>query len=127
MDLLGLSEHLTAFQLIGSLSDGNRVAGRKGHDRSAQYVYARLKLAGYKPRYGGAAGEQYDPCYHAFCDTLGTLLGVPPAVSMINPATDRNSMRFNVMRGFDQMADAAARPPRSASRRRTATTSPSPQ
>jgi Zn-dependent M28 family amino/carboxypeptidase len=58
--------------------------------------------------YGGAAGEQYDPCYHAFCDTLQTLLTVPPAVAMINPATDRNSMRFNGMRGFDEMADAAA-------------------
>ena len=51
VDLLGLTEHLTAFQLIGHFSDGNRLAGKKGHDRSAQYVYARLKLAGYKPRY----------------------------------------------------------------------------
>ena len=53
-------------------------------------------------------GEQYDPCYHAFCDTLGTLVGVPPAVAMLNASTNRNSMRFNGMRGFDQMADAAA-------------------
>ena len=51
VDLLGLTEHLTAFQLIGHFSDGNRLAGKEGHDRSAQYVYARLKLAGYKPRY----------------------------------------------------------------------------
>ena len=51
VDLLGLTEHLTAFQLIGRFSDGNRLAGKEGHDRSAQYVYARLKLAGYKPRY----------------------------------------------------------------------------
>jgi Zn-dependent M28 family amino/carboxypeptidase len=58
--------------------------------------------------YGGAAGEQYDPCYHTYCDTLETLLTVPPAVSMLNPATNRNSMRFNGMKGFDQMADAAA-------------------
>ena len=29
--------------------------------------------------YGGAAGAQYDPCYHELCDNLSTLLtGVPP-------------------------------------------------
>jgi Zn-dependent M28 family amino/carboxypeptidase len=67
-----------------------------------------IKTAAEQAIFGGAAGEQYDPCYHAFCDTLGTLVGVPPAVAMINPATNRNSMRFNGMRGFDQMADAAA-------------------
>ena len=38
VDLLGLTEHLTAFQLIGHFSDGNRLAGKEGHDRSAQYV-----------------------------------------------------------------------------------------
>ena len=29
------------------------------------------KTAAQEARYGGAAGEQLDPCYHAFCDTLG--------------------------------------------------------
>jgi Zn-dependent M28 family amino/carboxypeptidase len=66
------------------------------------------KTAAEAETYGGAVGEQYDPCYHAFCDTLGTLLGVPPAVATLNPATNRESMRFNGMRGFDQLADAAA-------------------
>jgi Zn-dependent M28 family amino/carboxypeptidase len=67
-----------------------------------------IKTAAEAATYGGAAGEQYDPCYHAFCDTLQTLLTVPPAVAMLSASTDRNSMRFNGMRGFDQMADAAA-------------------
>ena len=51
VDLRGLTEHLASFQLIASLSGGNRLAGSPGYDRSARYVYARLKLAGYKPRY----------------------------------------------------------------------------
>ena len=67
-----------------------------------------IKTAAEAATYGGAAGEQYDPCYHTYCDTLETLLTVPPAVSMLNSATNRNSMRFNGMKGFDQMADAAA-------------------
>jgi Zn-dependent M28 family amino/carboxypeptidase len=67
-----------------------------------------IKTAAEAATYGGAEGEQYDPCYHAFCDTLGTLIGVPPAVAMLNPATNRNSMRANGLRGFDQLADAAA-------------------
>jgi hypothetical protein len=35
--------------------------------------------------YGGVAGEQYDPCYHAACDTFAGVLtpsapvNVPPA------------------------------------------------
>jgi Zn-dependent M28 family amino/carboxypeptidase len=36
--------------------------------------------------YGGAAGEQLDPCYHAFCDTLATILGAPPAEALNDPA-----------------------------------------
>ena len=36
--------------------------------------------------YGGVAGEQLDPCYHLFCDTLGTILGAPPAEVLKNPA-----------------------------------------
>ena len=28
--------------------------------------------------YGGAAGEQYDPCYHEFCDRLSSILDTPP-------------------------------------------------
>jgi Zn-dependent M28 family amino/carboxypeptidase len=36
--------------------------------------------------YGGVAGEQLDPCYHLFCDTLSTILGAPPAEVLASPA-----------------------------------------
>jgi Zn-dependent M28 family amino/carboxypeptidase len=36
--------------------------------------------------YGGAAGEQLDPCYHAFCDRLSSILGAPPADVLADPA-----------------------------------------
>jgi hypothetical protein len=29
--------------------------------------------------YGGVADEQLDPCYHAFCDRLSSILAAPPA------------------------------------------------
>jgi Zn-dependent M28 family amino/carboxypeptidase len=57
--------------------------------------------------YGGAAGEQFDPCYHAFCDTLETLTGAPPAISLANPASAA-SLVGNGFVGLDQMSDAAA-------------------
>jgi Zn-dependent M28 family amino/carboxypeptidase len=57
--------------------------------------------------YGGAAGEQYDPCYHAFCDTLATIDGTPPAIALANPASAA-SLAGNGLVGLDQMADAAA-------------------
>jgi Zn-dependent M28 family amino/carboxypeptidase len=44
------------------------------------------KTAAQEARYGGAAGEQLDPCYHAFCDTLATILGAPPAEALNDPA-----------------------------------------
>ena len=65
------------------------------------------KTAAQAAIYGGAAGEQYDPCYHAFCDTLATIDGVPPALALANPAT-AESMRGNGLVGLDQMSDAAA-------------------
>jgi hypothetical protein len=65
------------------------------------------KTAAQAAIYGGAAGEQYDPCYHAFCDSLATLDGVPPALALINPAS-AESMRGNGFVGLDQMSDAAA-------------------
>jgi len=67
----------------------------------------QLKTAAQVPVYGGAAGEQYDPCYHAFCDSLGTLDGVPPALALRNPLT-AESMRGNGFVGLDQLSDAAA-------------------
>ena len=45
-----------------------------------------VKTAAQQAIYGGAAGEQFDPCYHAFCDTMSTLLGSPPAIALRNPA-----------------------------------------
>ena len=35
--------------------------------------------------YGGAADEQYDPCYHDFCDRLSSILGAPPAEVLADP------------------------------------------
>ena len=35
--------------------------------------------------YGGAAGEQYDPCYHDFCDRLSSILGTPPPDVLADP------------------------------------------
>jgi len=66
-----------------------------------------IKTAAQAAIYGGAAGEQYDPCYHAFCDSLSTMTGIPPAIAMLNPA-NRELLRANGLRGLDEMADAAA-------------------
>ena len=57
--------------------------------------------------YGGAAGEQFDPCYHLFCDTLATVTGTPPAIALTNPASAA-SLAGNGLVGLDQMSDAAA-------------------
>jgi len=47
--LAGVRQHQLALQLIANASGGNRFAGNQGHNLSAAYVMARLKLAGYKP------------------------------------------------------------------------------
>jgi Zn-dependent M28 family amino/carboxypeptidase len=65
------------------------------------------KTAAQAAVYGGAAGEQFDPCYHAFCDTLGTLTGAPPAIALANPASAA-LLVGNGFVGLDQMSDAAA-------------------
>ena len=36
--------------------------------------------------YGGAAGEQLDPCYHAACDRLSSILEAPPPDALMDPA-----------------------------------------
>jgi Zn-dependent M28 family amino/carboxypeptidase len=46
----GAFRHLRALQDIATASDGNRAAGTVGYDRSAEYVAARLKEAGYVVR-----------------------------------------------------------------------------
>ncbi len=66
-----------------------------------------IKTAAQAAIYGGAAGEQYDPCYHAFCDTLETVTGTPPAVALANPASAA-ALAGNGLIGLDQMSDAAA-------------------
>ena len=43
-----IKQHELALQLIGDLSGGNRLAGTKGYDRSAQYVAAAARLAGHR-------------------------------------------------------------------------------
>ena len=45
-----IKQHELALQLIGDLSGGNRLAGTKGYDRSAQYVAAATRLAGHGSR-----------------------------------------------------------------------------
>ena len=66
-----------------------------------------VKTAAQAAIYGGAAGEQFDPCYHAFCDSLATLNGAPPAVALANPASAA-ALVGNGFVGLDQMSDAAA-------------------
>jgi Zn-dependent M28 family amino/carboxypeptidase len=43
--------HLQALQAIADANGGNRAAGRPGYDRSADYVAARLREAGYDVRF----------------------------------------------------------------------------
>jgi Zn-dependent M28 family amino/carboxypeptidase len=57
--------------------------------------------------FGGAAGEQFDPCYHAFCDSLSTIDGAPPAIALNNPLSAA-AMRGNALVSLDQFSDAAA-------------------
>ena len=61
-------------------------------------------------RFGGAAGSWYDPCYHAACDTLQTVLGAPPedaGLVGLEPG-DAAAMRGGGVRSIDSLADAAA-------------------
>jgi Zn-dependent M28 family amino/carboxypeptidase len=49
--------------------------------------------------YGGVAGEQYDPCYHAACDTFESVFDFPPGL----PELDGNGAK-----ALDEMIDGAA-------------------
>jgi Zn-dependent M28 family amino/carboxypeptidase len=51
----GAFRHLRALQEIATMNGGNRAAGTPGYDRSADYVAARLKEAGYTVRF-----EEFD-------------------------------------------------------------------
>src|SRR5205809_522320 len=47
----GAFRHLQALQEIANANNGNRAAGSPGYDRSADYVAARLREAGYAVRF----------------------------------------------------------------------------
>jgi Zn-dependent M28 family amino/carboxypeptidase len=49
--------------------------------------------------YGGVAGEQYDPCYHAACDTFDSVFSFPPGLPALNG---------NGAKGLGEMIDAGA-------------------
>jgi len=66
-----------------------------------------VKTAAQAAIFGGAAGEQFDPCYHAFCDSLSTIDGAPPAIALNNPLS-AGAMRGNALVSLDQFSDAAA-------------------
>jgi hypothetical protein len=44
------------------------------------------KLLGQEAIYGGAAGEQFDPCYRDFCNRLSSILNAPPGEVLADPA-----------------------------------------
>ncbi len=52
-----------------------------------------LKTLEQEAIYGGAAGEQLDPCYHDFCDRLSTILGTPPAEGARRPTVGGEDAR----------------------------------
>jgi Zn-dependent M28 family amino/carboxypeptidase len=72
--------------------------------------------------YGGAAGSEYDPCYHDPCDTFSTVVYQPPwdpefpddpalsapGLEVGSEAADAAAMRGNGPKGLIQLADAAA-------------------
>ena len=66
-----------------------------------------IKTAEQAAVFGGAAGEQFDPCYHTFCDSISTIDGAPPAIALNNPASAA-SMQGNALVALDQFSDAAA-------------------
>ncbi len=55
--------------------------------------------------YGGVAGEQLDPCYHAFCDRLSSILGAPPAEALFT-ASNAKKLQGNGRRSMEQFLPA---------------------
>jgi len=55
--------------------------------------------------YGGVAGEQLDPCYHAFCDRLGSILGAPPPEALFT-ASNAKKLQGNGRRSMEQFLPA---------------------
>ena len=52
------------------------------------------KTAEQVAKYGGAEGEQLDPCYHLACDRLSTILAAPPADVLVDPANRTKLVRW---------------------------------
>jgi Zn-dependent M28 family amino/carboxypeptidase len=51
VSVAGVREHLAAFQRIADANGGNRAAGSRGYDASADYVARRARAAGYAVRF----------------------------------------------------------------------------
>jgi Zn-dependent M28 family amino/carboxypeptidase len=64
-----------------------------------------IKTPEQEATYGGAAGEQLDPCYHAFCDRLSSILGAPPAEALFDPA-DAAKMQGGGLKSLQQFLPA---------------------
>jgi Zn-dependent M28 family amino/carboxypeptidase len=63
--------------------------------------------------FGGVAGEQFDPCYHEACDTIGTVTGQPPADTMNVFETDpvlaqqqADALNGNALKSLREMSAA---------------------
>jgi Zn-dependent M28 family amino/carboxypeptidase len=71
--------HLKALQNIADYSDGTRVAGSVGHERSARYVEDKLKRAGYK-----VTRNSFDFVYtETVAQTLDVVAPAPRSVPVI--------------------------------------------
>ena len=100
----GLQTHPTAFDgrsdyrdfILNGIPAGGLFTGAEQPKTAAQAAI-----------WGGAANEQFDPCYHSACDTLGTLDGTPPGAALINPANAASMDGLGFV-ALDQMSDAAA-------------------
>jgi Zn-dependent M28 family amino/carboxypeptidase len=55
--------------------------------------------------YGGVVGEQLDPCYHAFCDRLSSILGAPPEEALFSPSSAKK-LQGNGRRSMEQFLPA---------------------
>jgi hypothetical protein len=77
--LKGLMAHETAFQAIGTLTGGNRLAGTRGHDASALYVGTKSAFAGLRVR------------EHEFPYALDDLADwKPPVLDIVSPRRERH-------------------------------------
>ncbi len=66
VELDEIREHQEALQDIADDNDGNRFAGFAGHDASANYVYNKLKKAGYDVSYQEFTYTAFEPLSSSF-------------------------------------------------------------